>query len=128
MTPVYVPQNKIYSTIDSFPHDLLPVVPPIHPQDLFKPRVGLFHSTLKKAKKFKQAITEFDDYDELDLSKIHPLFPRVQPGFFNSLLPFQPLQDGEKGREEDNILGAVFKPFFKKVRERRASGKESRWH
>uniref|UniRef100_A0A8R1HQ29 Chitin-binding type-2 domain-containing protein n=1 Tax=Caenorhabditis japonica TaxID=281687 RepID=A0A8R1HQ29_CAEJA len=88
--------SQIYNTIDEFPRDLLPRLPEVTPEETYAQQ---YQNSLKS---------------EIDLSHIHPLFPRVQPDFLSRILPSLNLKlhDDNAGQQS---LGSVVKPVIKQI-------------
>ncbi|UMM22119.1 hypothetical protein L5515_003495 [Caenorhabditis briggsae] len=137
-------QPQIYNTIDEFPKDLLPKLPEVSPADTYAqqyqnhihgsvisggyPRPAAPNPTVSPVPIIPSSyqITRVPNVQvmnqvpsnsiksEIDLSHIHPLFPRVQPDFLSRILPSLNLKMHDEHRETQS-LGSVVKPVLKKI-------------
>ncbi|CAI5444912.1 unnamed protein product [Caenorhabditis angaria] len=100
-------QPSIYSTIEEFPRDLLPTI-----------NTDNIHGSVISG---QQQIQE-QNYPAqpaaktIDLSNIHPLFPRVQPDFLSRILPVLNLKlQDDPDHKNPNSIGKVVKPVLKQI-------------
>ncbi|EGT35680.1 hypothetical protein CAEBREN_06560 [Caenorhabditis brenneri] len=139
-------QPQIYNTIDEFPKDLLPKIPEVSPAETYAqqyqnhihgsvisgahsrpvappptaapiPMIPVSYQITRVPTAIPQnSMASNSIKSEIDLSHIHPLFPRVQPDFLSRILPSLNLKmHDEHQTGEPQSLGSVVKPVLKKI-------------